>query len=272
MTRSSSGPDNAMATNTPLKNSTRGTRKSRANDRAVVNDTMTEEAASAATAEPGRGKLPRPSGLAEDVYARIREDIMSLKIAPDARISVDSLSRELGVSQTPIREALSMLEANGLVTKQRFIGYCCAPTLNRKQFEELYEIRLLVEPYATRRAAEEMSDKALIELCGLALAMNPAEANRSRALYDHFADQDAEFHERIARGSGNQLIAESLARLHIHLHIFRLRFHGEVTNEAHAEHSLVTRALQRRDPDEAERAMRKHIQKSYERLVKFTRP
>src|SRR5690349_8077250 len=112
--------------------------------------------------------IARPPGLAEEVYRRIRADIMSLKLPPDTRVSVDSLARELGVSQTPIREALSMLEAHGLVTKQRFVGYCTAPTLNRKQFEELFEIRLLVEPYAARRAAEKMTDKALIELSGLA--------------------------------------------------------------------------------------------------------
>src|SRR3954467_4874240 len=97
-----------------------------------------------------RGPIQRSSGLVDDVYNRIREDIMSLKIPPDTKISVDRLSRELEVSQTPIREALSMLEANGLVMKQRFVGYCTAPTLNRKQFEELYEIRSLLEPYAAR--------------------------------------------------------------------------------------------------------------------------
>jgi len=263
-----------MATHTPLKNPPRASRKSSVKNAEVApDDRATAKPPDAINgAQESRGKLQRPSGLVEDAYARIREDIMSLKIAPNTRISVDSLARELGVSQTPIREALSMLEAHGLVTKQRFIGYCSAPTLNRKQFEELYEVRLLIEPYAARRAAEEISDKSLIELCGLALEMNPAEANRSRALYDHFADQDSEFHKRIALGSGNQLIADSLARLHIHLHIFRLRFHGEVTNEAYAEHTLITRALQRRDPDESERAMRKHLEKSYERLVKFTRP
>ena len=215
-------------------------------------------------------QIKRTSGFVEDAYSRIREDIMSLKIPPDARISVDSLVREFGISQTPIREALSMLEANGLVTKQRFIGYCTAPTLNRKQFEELFEIRLLIEPYAARRAAEKMSDKALVDLLGLALRMNPDQAAQSRALYDKFADQDADFHEQIARGSGNGLIAESLSRLHIHLHIFRLRFHREVTNEAVAEHMQVTQALQQRDPAAAEAAMRSHIEKSYKRLVRFT--
>ena len=217
-----------------------------------------------------RGQISRPSGLVENVYTRIRDDIMSLKIAPNARISVDSLVRELGVSQTPIREALSMLEANGLVTKQRFIGYCAAPTLNRKQFEDLYEIRLLVEPYGARRAAEKITDHDLIDLCGLALQMSPDRANESRAAYDLFAEQDSEFHTRIARGSGNELIAESLSRLHVHLHIFRLRFHPEITKEAYAEHALITRALQQRRPEDAEVAMRSHIQKSYERLVKFT--
>ena len=224
------------------------------------------------TVPPGapRGQISRPSGLVENVYARIRDDIMSLKIAPNARISVDSLVRELGVSQTPIREALSMLEANGLVTKQRFVGYCAAPTLNRKQFEDLYEIRLLLEPYGARRAAEKIDDRDLIDVCGLALQMSPDRANESRPAYDLFAEQDSEFHTRIARGSGNELIAESLSRLHTHLHIFRLRFHPEITKEAYAEHALITRALQQRNPDEAEAAMRSHIQKSYERLIRFT--
>lgn len=216
-------------------------------------------------------QIKRASGFVEDAYSRIREDIMSLKIPPNTRISVDSMAREFGISQTPIREALSMLEAHGLVTKQRFIGYCTAPTLNRKQFEELFEIRLLIEPYAARCAAERMSDKALIDLCGLALEMNPDQAAQSRSLYDQFADQDSEFHEQIARGSDNELIVESLRRLHIHLHIFRLRFHREVTNEAVAEHTQITKALQQRDPVMAEAAMRAHLEKSYQRLVKFTR-
>jgi len=219
---------------------------------------------------PRRGQISRPSGLVENVYARIRDDIMSLKIAPNARISVDSLALKKKVSQTPIREALSMFEANDHGTKQRFVGYCAAPTLNRKQFEDLYEIRLLLEPYGARRAAQKINDRDLIDVCGLALQMSPDRANESRPAYDLFAEQDSEFHTRIARGSGNELIADSLSRLHTHLHIFRLRFHPEITKEAYAEHALITRALQQRNPDEAEAAMRSHIQKSYERLIRFT--
>src|ERR1700748_3678425 len=77
--------------------------------------------------------IARPSGLAEEVYRRIRADIMSLRLPPDTRVSVDSLARELGVSQTPIPEALSMLEANGLVSKRHFAGYAHSPRMGRAQ-------------------------------------------------------------------------------------------------------------------------------------------
>jgi DNA-binding GntR family transcriptional regulator len=213
-------------------------------------------------------KLARAQGFVEEVFNLIRADLMSLRIPPDTRISIDSLAREIGVSQTPIREALSMLEAMGLVTKRHFVGYCSAPQLNRRQLDELYEVRLLIEPYAARCAAERMGAADLQKLARLAKSMQPGE---SRTSYDRFADQDSELHDMIALGSGNALIQESLARLHAHLHIFRLRFHSEVTKEAYAEHARLVDALARRDAAQAERAMREHIQKSYERMVPYAK-
>jgi DNA-binding GntR family transcriptional regulator len=218
----------------------------------------------------GRGQISRPTGLVEEVLSRIREDIISLWIPPDTRISVDNLVRELGVSQTPIREALSMLEAMGLVVKQHFAGYYTAPKLNRSEFEQLYEMRLLVEPYAARQAAVKMSDEALKELCELVGRMDPSQAAGSHESYERFAHEDSEFHAMIAEGSGNMLISEALARLYTHLHIFRLRFHEEVTNEAFNEHGRIIEALLARDPDAAELAMRSHIKRSYDRLARFT--
>jgi DNA-binding GntR family transcriptional regulator len=225
---------------------------------------MTAKESNIAKATPR--KLKRSQGFVEEVFDIIRADIMSLRIPPDTRISIESLVRELGVSQTPIREALSMLEAIGLVTKRHFVGYCSAPQLNRKQLDELYEVRLLMEPYAARCAAERMSDADLQKLCALAQSMEPGE---SRTSYDRFADQDSELHDLIALGSGNRLIQESLARLHAHLHIFRLRFHSEVTKEAYVEHAKVIEALTQRSPENAETAMRLHIERSYKRLVPF---
>jgi len=217
-----------------------------------------------AAADPRRVK--RSQGFVEEVFDIIRADIMSLAIPPDTRISIDRLARRLEVSQTPIREALSMLEAIGLVTKRHFVGYCSAPQLNRVQVDQLYEMRLLLEPYGARCAAERMNAIALAELVALERAMTPG---KSRVSYDKFADQDSELHDLIAAGSGNPLIRDSLARLHTHLHIFRLRFHSEVATEAVNEHAAVIAALSARDPLASEAAMREHIERSYARMVPY---
>jgi DNA-binding GntR family transcriptional regulator len=224
--------------------------------------------ARSSTADTPRRVVRRSQGFVDEVYELIRADIMSLRIPPDTRISIDDLARRLGVSQTPIREALSRLEATGLVSKQHFVGYCSAPQLNRKQLDELYEVRLLLEPYAARRAAERMTDEQLAAIEKLATAMQPGETRKS---YDRFADQDSELHDLIALASDNRLVRDSLARLHTHLHIFRLRFHSEVTQEASAEHARLVQALSRRRPADAEAAMRAHIEKSYKRLKAHAR-
>lgn len=217
---------------------------------------------------PSPRVLRRSQGIVEEVFELIRADIMALRIPPDSRISIDQLARQLGVSQTPIREALSRLEATGLVTKRHFVGYCCAPQLDRRQLDELYELRLLLEPYAARCAAERMSAAQLREVARLAEAMEPGSSRRS---YDRFAVQDSELHDLIAEGSGNLLVRDALARLHTHLHIFRLRFHSEVTREASTEHAALIEALENRRPAEAEAAMRAHIERSYQRLQAFAR-
>jgi len=211
-------------------------------------------------------RIKRSSGFVEEVFQIIRADLMSLRIPPDTRISIDQLARDLGVSQTPIREALSMLEAIGLVTKKHFVGYCSAPQLNRQEVDHLYEVRLLVEPYAARRAAERMTDEDIAAIGRLAESMQPAG---NRTSYDHFADQDSELHDRIAAGSGNPIIQATLARLHSHLHIFRLRFHSEVTTEAYSEHARLLEALRARDGESAAEAMRIHLEKSYNRMMPF---
>jgi DNA-binding GntR family transcriptional regulator len=105
-----------------------------------------------------------------------------------------------------------------------------------------------------------------ISIDNLARRMEPGE---SRTSYDRFAVQDSELHDLIAGASGNLLIQDSLARLDAHLHIFRLRFHSEVTTEACTEHATLIDALTRRDPQEAEAAMRLHIEKSYHRMIPF---
>ncbi|MDB5614498.1 MAG: DNA-binding transcriptional regulator, GntR family [Devosia sp.] len=216
----------------------------------------------------GSTAIQRPISLANEVYETIFSQLMALKITPGARITVDNLARELGVSQTPIREALGRLEGEGLVHKTHLIGFSAAPQISARQFGELYELRLLVEPHATGRGVAKLTDDMLAALTEAAGVMaRRAKSGDERARYSQFARQDAVFHDLILQSAGNELIRETLAHQHIHFHIFRLMFHSRVTEEALAEHEAIIAAFEARDAHEAEAAMRTHIERSRDRLL-----
>ncbi|MFC7109155.1 GntR family transcriptional regulator [Nonomuraea rubra] len=99
---------------------------------------------------PGRSR----GRLADEVYDTLLGQMMSLRIEPGSRVTIDVLARELGVSQTPIRDALNRMEAEGLVVRVPHAGYRIPPQITRHRFEDMLEVRLLLEPAAARRSAE----------------------------------------------------------------------------------------------------------------------
>lgn len=211
--------------------------------------------------------IQRANSLSGDVYEAIFAQLMSLKIPPGSRITVDALVKEFNVSQTPIREALGRLEGEGLVVKQHLIGFRAAPQITRRRFDELYEMRLLLEPHAARAAATALDPEKLALLSDAAGTMARREGKDDRSRYSSFARQDAAFHDMILAFAGNELIRHTLAFQHTHFHIFRLMFHARVTEEALDEHEAILAAFAARDPDSAEKAMRIHIEHSRDRLL-----
>ena len=167
------------------------------------------------------GVISRPNSLAEDVYDAIFAQLMALNIAPGSRITVDNLVKEFNVSHTPIREALGRLEGEGLVVKTHLVGYHAAPQITRRRFDELYELRLLLEPQSAAKAAAMMDDARLAELQDAAGVMARRDDNDERSRYSNFARRDAVFHDKIMRCAQNELIRQTLAFQHTHFHIFR---------------------------------------------------
>ena len=210
--------------------------------------------------------IQRHRGLADDVYGTIFNKLMSLEISPGARITVDVLVRELEVSQTPIREALGRLEGEGLVVKTHLVGYSASQQITRRRFDEMYELRLLLEPDGARRAAQRVSEEQMRKLEDTAEEMRKLDS-RERSSYSRFARLDADFHDKIMETAGNELIRNTLTHLHTHFHIFRLMFHARVTEEALVEHESILAALSSRDELGADRAMRDHIERSHQRLL-----
>lgn len=211
--------------------------------------------------------VARPRSIVTSVYEGIYEKLMSLEIPPGARIPMDALARELNVSQTPVREALARLEREGLVLKAHLIGFSAAPQLTRKQFEDLYAFRLLLEPEGARMACAAMTAETLARLEEVAADMGrgaPPVDRNSR--YSRFARADGHFHEEILRIAGNDVMRLALSDQHVHLHIFRLMFHSRVTTEALDEHAALLDAFRRGDVAGAGTAMRDHVERSRDRL------
>ena len=207
--------------------------------------------------------------IGDRVYEALLSRMISLKIPPGSRISIDALTRDLGVSATPIRAALIRLEASGLVEKTHNIGYSAAPMPSRQRFEEMFDLRLLLEPYMAARAAERLSSDLRKELAELAATMAHPASGDAKVAYGKFALQDAKFHSWIASHGANDLAADALKRLHAHTHLFRLRFHTQVTEEAIDEHARIVEALSAGDPIGARDSMVSHITASRSRMAPY---
>lgn len=201
--------------------------------------------------------------LTEDVYASVQALIMDHAVAPGARINIDALARQLEVSPTPVREALARLEADGLVRKRPLAGYTAAPLLTRDEFEELVEMRLILEPPAASRAASVAAASDVDQLRAEADLPDPQPGIAA------FTAQDARFHNLVAELSGNRMLHEAVVRLRSHLHLFRLHFPPAHYGVSAEEHHRVVDAIAAGDPDRAAAAMRAHIAAARERHLPF---
>ena len=211
---------------------------------------------------PGRIGRTRMSDV---VYERLLELLLDGDIQPGERIRVDVLSRQLGVSQTPVRESLNRLEAEDLVTKTHLIGYSATPKLTPERFEDLFEARFLIEPYCSGLAAGRHRGSEVEQLAGLATEMR-SRYQAGAMSYGAFARADAEFHQAIISATGNSYFGEIFAKLHCHLQLFRLLRDSRVTEDALDEHDLIVTALRRRDAEAADQAMHAHLAASRGRL------
>ncbi len=182
-------------------------------------------------------------------------------IAPGSRINIDALARELDVSPTPVREALARLEADGLMAKRAMSGYTTTPLLTRDEFEHLFELRLLLEVAAAGLAAQRgTADPEILQHLDATTEMTqPSRSVTGYAHYSAFTAQDARFHELVAHLSANPMLAESIGRLHAHLHLYRLDLPAGPTVETNAEHRRVAMAVAAREPGTARHAMHEHL-------------
>jgi len=208
---------------------------------------------------PGRQKR---QVLVDGVYDTLVAFLMSGTLAPGDPVGIDSLSRSLEVSPTPIREALARIEATGLVVREPLRGYRVAPRMSPQDFRQIMEARLLIEPYNAAAACAHRTEELLGEISGALQELREAPTGPTYREFREFLWADASFHQIIALHAGNHFLAEVLARLGAHLHRFRLFGDSGVTDAPMTieEHEAVFLAIEQGSAAKARKAMKRHIQ------------
>jgi DNA-binding GntR family transcriptional regulator len=205
--------------------------------------------------------------LTDTVYEDVRRRLVEHDIAPGGKVNINALAQELDVSPTPVREALARLESDGLLVRRSLAGYAAAPLLGAAEFDELFEMRMLLEPAAVAKAADRIGPAELEALAEDLAAMRDVHDLSSRQTRQRFLDHDAHFHDRIAQACGSTLMRQMLDRLHAHAHLYRLHFQEDLAAETCREHARILEALRDHDSDTAEAAMRSHLRRSRQRLA-----
>lgn len=202
----------------------------------------------------------------EDVYHRLRTQILENRMAPGERIGIDAVARDLGVSQTPVREAIRQLEGDQLVVRVPGKGYQTTPLLDLDGLRELFEFRLLVEVWAARSVAvNRLSNPGPVlgDEISRFQSLQGSAVDVPRELVIH----DTRFHGFILQAVSNEVIRGAHEQTHTHLHTFRLYAADADGSLTLAEHEAIQAAIDACDPDSAEQAMRTHLTNAYARFA-----
>ena len=199
----------------------------------------------------------KPLKRAERLRQVLEDEIASNRLKQGARLEEEALAKRFGVSRTPIREALQMLSASGLVELRPRRGAIVA-SLRLENLLEMFEVMAEQEALCGRLAARRMSDEerqALVtqhEICGRAGLGGDA---------DLYYEENSQFHNIIYDGTHNRFLASEVKQLQHRLRAYRrlqLRLQGRM-HSSFAEHSAITEAVVNGDEEQAGKLLRAHV-------------
>ncbi len=207
----------------------------------------------------------RSGSLQDRVFRALRTAILEGRLPADEKITEQDVSEVLNVSRTPLREAFRRLEAEGLVAPSPSRGVVVRG-LTWQDFEDIYEIRGVLEPLAARRAATRISAEALEEL---RRHLEVSEFHASRKRFKDAETENHEFHQIIYQACGNARLRTLLVGLSDYVHQSPLyQEHGPgASPDLLEEHRQMYEALAKHDARAAERLARIHATNNRERVI-----
>jgi len=210
--------------------------------------------------------------LSAPVYEAIKERIMDQVLPPGSRLNIDALTLKLGVSQTPIREALVRLAAEQLVAFVPFKGYSVTPLPTHRQISDLMHVRRLLERDASRLAAMRRTGGDLRRMERELSAMETLRPTPQFRDFRTYTQHDQRFHELLVAASDNAVLLNTFLRLSVHAQLARFVHDiGEVDyQENMIEHREIYDAVLVRDGERAVAALSQHIGR-YEQVLSENR-
>jgi len=206
------------------------------------------------------------NSLHSRVYNQIRNDILNGVYEPGESLVEMKLSEELGVSRTPVREALRQLELEGLVQSVPNRGVTVRG-ISQQDIQDIYTIRMMIEGLAARWAAEKITPEEMEELKE---AVDLEEFYTVKHNYSNLLQFDTRFHDIIFKASKSMPLMHTLSTFHSYVQKARKVSMSSPERAAAAleEHKAIMQAIIDRDADRAEKLMTEHVRNASLNLLK----
>lgn len=208
----------------------------------------------------------RPPVLASQIYEALHESIVAGELNPGDRIVIEHVAQQLGVSPTPVREALARLIQQGLVVKASN-GRLQVVPLTRHYVMGTYLVRAALEGLAAELAAPLISRENLAEL---QRALKGIESTIRARDYQSYIEADDFLHITVVNAARNDMLSREISGIYLHVGYVRGFWKHHFSQDAliiHREHQLIVDALVDRDPQSARQLLEAHIRSSGERLI-----
>ncbi len=207
--------------------------------------------------------------LRNKVFSQIQNDILNGHYEPGESLIEKKLSDELGVSRTPIREALRQLELEGLVSSIPNKGVI-VKGVSTQDIRDIYSIRMLIEGLAVRWATEKITEREIAELKE---AVELEEFYTAKNDNSHLLKFDTRFHDIIYKACKSRMLMHTLSTFHHYVQKARevSMSSPERAREVLVEHKAILQAIYDRNADKAEQLTIEHIKNASSSLIKQMR-
>lgn len=207
--------------------------------------------------------------LTEQTYTVLKDRILNRQLRPGEKISIPEVAHALGVSRTPVTDALKRLASEGLVEIVPRRGTFVSE-LTARDVAELFDIRILIELYSAEAILNnDKVDQVLEDIREPMAGMERAVVDDDYGDYDAFIANDRDLHLALVKLTGNQRLIRIYSDMNVHMRVARMHYLNSVEDarQVQQEHEAIVEAFRRGDPHQVKEALGTHITNVEERIL-----